>query len=358
MRPATAQFAEAVVRGSRAQLEITSWRAGRRLATLPVVKGSWSVSDSEDQVPGALAFQVPNTPRWRPTQPTDPLGAAGQRYHVRAGVALGKSTQWINLGWFLAKNPTPNGDVLDCSAVGLLELANRARLLAPLTIASGTSRAAAVKRLLQGILPVISSVADETMSTWTCEQDRLQGVWDLMDAWPARLDVDDNGIVRVRQPWSASGGAVVKDLVDGERGTLASVSLVAESDDAVVHNAYRVSTIPANDALPVSESWSLDSGPWRWGGPYGFVPAFYESAMLNGKTRAQLKAVARQLTLRSQAVAQSWTVKAAPDPRVQKGDVVHVRDRRGGLDFVGRVIAVTHTTSRLECTVSWMRDAS
>ena len=48
----------------------------------------------------------------------------------------------------------------------------------------------------------------------------------------------------------------------------------------------------------------------------------------------------------------------APDPRVQKGDIAHVRSSKAGVDMVGRITAVTHTSQKLECTVAWMGDAS
>lgn len=356
MRAATESFGRAVAQGARSQVEITAWLGARRLATLPVIRNSWSVSDSEDQVPGALSFQVPNTAQWRPATPSAPLGAAGQRYHVRAGLTIGKSVQWVSLGWTVAKPAQPNGDVIDCSGVGLLDLVNRAKLLSPLTVAAGASRKTVVRSLAAGILPMIVTVTDEAMAAWTCEQDRLQGLWDMADAWPARLDVSDAGMLLVRPPWADTGTAVV-ELVDGEDGTVSSVTLAPQSSDDM-HNAYKVTSVPQGDTQPVSESWSLTTGPWRWGGPYGYAPGFYEDAALNGKTRAQMKAIARQMTLRSLSAAQAWTVTAAPDPRVQKGDIAHVRSSKAGIDMVGRITAVTHTSQKLECTVARMGDAS
>jgi hypothetical protein len=151
----------------------------------------------------------------------------------------------------------------------------------------------------------------------------------------------------------------VVELVDGPSGTLVSAAQasVGGGDDQAPHNCYRVTAQPEGTDQAVSGTWTLTYGPWRWGGPYGFAPGFYESAALP-TNRQQLRAVAQSMTLRSLAPMNSWTVTAAADARVQKGDVAHVRDARRGLDIIGRVTSVTHTADKLEATVAWMRDVT
>lgn len=352
MRRASDQFRAAVQGGARQLLEVTSWLGGRRLATLPVVRGSWSVEDADDQdVPGAISFQVPNTPEWRPTAPSHPLAAAGHRFQVRCGVRHGRVNEWVNLGWFLAKRPTPNDDVLNVEGVGLLEIAHRYTLWSPYTSLAGGTRARAVKQLLS-VLPVRTTVADEVLPQTTVESDRLQGVRDIVDGWPARLWVDDNGIVQVSAPWSATDGAAVVEFVDGPGGTLAEVTLQADTESMC--NGYKVSCTPDGGSQAVSATWTMPDGPWKWGGPYGWVPGSFESATL-GTNVTKLKSIAEQMTLRSLRRTDTYTVTAAPDPRVQMGDIAHVRDRRQGIDMVGRITSVHHQPSQLEATVAWMR---
>jgi hypothetical protein len=356
MRAATSMYAGAVASGARSVVEATVWLGNYRIATLPVIRGSWTVTDSEEQVPGSVQFQVPNTPQWRPTRPTDPLGWCGQRIHIRAGVQIGKRAEMLNLGWFIQNRPELNGDVIQVSGTGLLTMVDRAKLLTPLTVAAGTWRSAVVAQLTRGIIRLRVDMPNQQVRAWTCEQDRLQGLHDMVDAWPARLDVTDDGLAVIGPVWSATSGNPVVELVDGPSGTLSSAAQASSGGDGETpHNCYRVTAQPEGTDQAVSESWTLTYGPWRWGGPFGWAPGFYESAALP-TNRQQLRAVAQSMTLRSLAPLNSWTVTASPDARVQKGDVAHVRDARHGLDIIGRVTSVTHTADKLEATVSWMRD--
>ncbi|AOZ46159.1 hypothetical protein DUY81_08395 [Acidipropionibacterium acidipropionici] len=352
MRRASAQFRAAVQGGARALMEVTSWLGGRRLATLPVVKGSWSVQDADDQdVPGALSFQVPNLPEWRPTAPGHPLAAVGHRFQVRAGIHHGRTTEWVTLGWFLAKRPVPNGEVLNVEGVGLLEIPHRYTLWSPYTTSAGFTRGKAVKQLLS-MLPVSLDLADETMPAFTAESDRLAAVRDIVDGWPARLWVDDNGVVHVSAPWSATDGNWQVEWVDGHDGTLKGVTLQQDTEN--MFNGYKVSCTPEGKDTAISATWTMPDGPWKWGGPYGWVPGSFDSATL-GTDVAKLRRVAQEMTLRSLRRTDTYSVTAAPDPRVQLGDIAHVRDRTQGLDFIGRVTSVHHQPAQLEATVAWMR---
>lgn len=352
MRRASAQLAQAVRKGARATLEVTSWLGGRRLATIPVVRGSWSVQDADDQdVPGSLSFQVQNTPEWRPTSPKHPLAAVGHRFQVRAGIRHGQTTEWLNLGWYVAKRPTLNEDVLAVEGVGMLEVARRYSLWAPYTTAAGFTRGKAVKQLLS-MLPVSLDLADETMPAFTAESDRLQAVRDIVDGWPGRLWVDDDGVVHVSAPWSATDGAAVVEWLDGPGGTLVSAALQADTENMC--NGYKVTCTPEGSDRAVSATWTMPDGPYKWGGPYGWVPGSFDSATL-GTSVAKLRAVAEEMTLRSIRRSDTYTVTTAPDPRAQMGDIAHVRDRRQGIDFIGRVTSVHHQPSQLEATVAWMR---
>lgn len=352
MRRASATWAAAVQHGSASLVEVTSWYAGQRLATVPVVSASWSVIDSCDaQTGGTLAFDVP-AKGWKPTRPEDPLAGCGQLLRLRIGQRTGRTVEWVPAGVFQARPATLNGDVLHVEGVTALKVAEESRLIGPMTFA-GRTRGWAVRRLLQGIAPVRVAVADEAMPAWTCEQDRLAGLVQITDAWPARMMVDDLGTVVVAPVFNDdSPGSPLITVTDGPGGTLVDVQPAEATGNR--YNAYRVTSVPEDGSSePVSETWQLPTGPFRWGGPFGYQPSFFESPLLP-RDRAKLRSVARAMTLRAQRRMDAYTVTAAPDARMQAGDVVRVKSSADGLDFIGRALTVEHRWDRLTAKVSWL----
>lgn len=354
MRTASAAYAERVTRGAATRIEVTSWLGTRRLGTVPVVTGSWSVEDADDQaVPGRIAFDVPATREWIPSGPTHPLAGMGQQFVVRAGIDVGDQIEWLPLGRFRAEAPSLTGDTLSVSGFGLLAVVERARLLAPWRSARGATRTQVLGRLLGGLIPWRSiGLTDEVMAPITIDRERLEGVREIVDAWPARMAVSDSGVLEIRPPWNdTSPGSPVVEILDGPSGTLRSVT--AQPDRSAMFNGYSVSTVPEGDAQPVTESWVQPSGPLAWGGPYGQFPGFFASPALP-PNRVRLREVAKTLTLRAARRRDAYEVEAAPDARVQVGDVARVRSARAQIDIVGRVTQVAHSRTALRCTVAYL----
>ena len=356
MRRATGAFSRAVTHGAASQIEVTAWLGTRNLGRVPVVGGSWSLTDSADEkVPGLFTFDVPNTRAWQPTRFEHPLAGKGHRFRVRVGVRPGGSdrVEWLNAGTFLADPPVDNGDVMQVTASGMLKLVEESRLLSPLRLRNNPTRRQAVTQLLQGILPFrVLGLADERIQPWTCERDRLDGLREHLDAWPARITIDDLGVALIRPPVDDDNpGPIVKTFSDGEGGTLMSCK-ISRSTQAQ-YNAYRVANVPENDQDLKWSTWRLRQGNFRWGGPYGYRPGFYESPLLPADTW-RLNRIAKTMTLRSQRRTDAYEITAAPDVRVQPDDVVRVTSSAQGLDIMGRVVDVTHTWNSLTAKVSWI----
>jgi hypothetical protein len=356
VRLASDDYASRVIRGAASLIEVTAYLGSTNLGAVPIVIGSWSITDSGDQqVPGQLEFEVPNTSEWRPTRWQHPLAGRGHRLRVRVGTSYtgGSEVEWLNLGWFLPDPPTPNGETQRVSARGMLALVDESRLLEPYRAGAGATRYTVATKLLAGLLPIRFKVANETTPGATVvEQDRLDGVQQLADAWPARLYVDDEGVATFAPVWNdITPGNPVKEILDGAGGTLVRVTAAAST--ARMYNGYRVTRIPEGDAAPVSETVTLKTGNLRWGGVYGWRPGFYESPLLSAD-RGKLRQVATAMLDRSMRRADSYQVTAAPDARLQVGDVVRVRSVRDGLDFTGRAVEVTHTRTALDARVSWL----
>jgi hypothetical protein len=201
---------------------------------------------------------------------------------------------------------------------------------------------------MDGVLPVVVTAASNpAMGDLPVDRERLQGIRDLLDAWPARSYTDDSGTFIVADPWDDStAGAPVWStkgrLIRTEPGT----------DAGTTYNGYVVSTVPEDGlTAPVSETWVMPSGALAWGPPFGRRPGFYESPTLPND-RGTLRKVAENLTRRAVRRGLNVRVVTLPDPRVERGDVVKVVDRTRGIDMVGRVTARTLRHAALELTVA------
>lgn len=351
MRPASSTYAAAVRRGGTSTVTVTAWLGDQYLAEVPVVLGSWEVTDAEDDAtPGTIRFQVPNTPEWRPTAPDHPLGWYGQTVQLRAGYGA----ETLPLGVYRLDRPTITDETIDVTGRGLMCRVEDARFLEPWK-ATGLTRAGAVRRLLAGILPVaFVGVVDEALPEVVEDRERLDALQAVLEGWPARVHVDDSGVAVITPPFDdLRPGAPLLDFVDGPAGTIESVDPSADGADEGVFNGYSVSTQPDATTAQMTESWVMLDGPMRWGGPYGYRPGFFSSGFLTA-SRARLRTIAETMTRRAVRRQDAVSFQAAPDYRAQIGDVVRVRDSRVGVDMVGRLTRITHRRTATAGTVSYL----
>ena len=318
------------------------------LGPVPVVTGSWSITDDESQaVHGELRFDVPRLPKWIATTPTHPLAAYGQQIRARIGIRLtGGGTEWVSVGRWRILTSKPVDDTIQVTCASLEKLVEWDQLLAPVRI-TGPTRAEGLVSLLDKSLPVlVLATANPAMGPLPVDRDRLQGMQDLLDAWPARSYVDDQGTLIVADPWSDTAPVPVWSTV----GRLLSTD-PGDSEDSGF-NGYSVSTVPEDGTTaPVTETWVMQGGPLAWGPPYGRRPGFFASPTLP-TDRSILSNVAKNLTLRAARRAGNLRVTTLPDPRIQRGDIGHVIDYAHDVDMIGRVLRTTLTRTSLELTVA------
>lgn len=282
-----------------------------------------------------------------PVRPTDRLANFGQQLRVKIGVRLaGGGTEWVSMGRWLIADAVPLEETIQVTADSLERVIEWDRLLSGVRI-TGPTRTDGLRTLLDGSLPlVVTATTNPLMGALPVDRERLQGVRDLVDAWPARSYVDDQGTLIVADPWPDTVGAAVWST----RGRLLSTQ--PGDSSAARFNGYSVSTVPEDGVTaPVTEVWVMPAGPMAWGGPYARRPGFFESPTLPA-ARDTLRNVAQSLTLRSVRRAKGLKVRTLPDPRVVRGDVVHVVDHRRGVDIVGRVSSTRLTRTELELTVA------
>lgn len=302
------------------RVRVESWLGGQLLDDdIPVAAGS-EESDRTLRVPERITLTVPRVVdgvSFAPIAEDHPLAANGQRLRVQLGVGLrGSDVEWLQRGWFLIQDSTPSGDTVNVTAVGLLALIDEARLVSPYQ-PSGTL-GSTLRGLCEPALTVDLTGAPTDRSVpaaMNIDDDRLQGVLDLLDAWAADAVVDNSGVLAV----TAATQSTTPVVTLSRSGTVVQADGAATRQDGF--NAV-VARGTASDGGQIQGVAYDYTGPKRYGGPFNPlpVPSYFSSPLLT--TVAQCNAAATTVLARlKRSAAQLYTVQAVPDPRLQPGDV-------------------------------------
>ena len=305
---------------------VSSWLAGRLLADdIPVIGGTAS-GDRANLVPERITLTVPRFTSvngdyfdWLPGEDTEhPLAKFGQRLQLSFTVtapSTGRAyvTQFQT---YAIQSWAETGDgSIQVEAAGVLQLASDERFISP-TAASGT-----FSSQFRRLLPVTLTGATDgglvdrgVPSTFNWGEDRLSAMYELADAWPARIRTDPTGLVRMLPVLPE---APVPEIVfkDGADGTL----VTAPRSDTRAGTANQV-TAESEGGITVTVSQL--NGPMAVTGPYGVVSYRFSSGALT--TEAEVKAAANAKLADLLRGSRSVTVTAAPDPRIDIDDAVSV----------------------------------
>ena len=324
------------VAGGNPQWTAESWLGPQLLASLPIIQDSVRVTDEADvKVPGAVELSIPDTPEWRPVLPSSPLARFGQRLRLRVDVN-GTS---VPMGWFRLTAAVPSAGVVAVRGVGLLTEVERSRFTWRHDVV-GMSVDAACKHIVGGALPVSVALTGAPMGlrVWEAQTSRLEALLEVLDARAGRAYIDDSATLVIAPAWTSA--TPVATIADGVGGSLVDLGPIPEDRDPF--NGYVVSTVPEGDDAPMVESWSVPSGPMRWGGPYGYNPGFLSSPLLPAD-RGALAHVAETMTRRQMRSAMAVDFVTPLDPRLQVGDAVTIRCARYGIDAPHRITQLAHT---------------
>lgn len=311
-----------------------------------VAGGSLTVDGSQD-VTGTLELSLPRyapdetgaVVDLMPSEDNDsPINAEGTQVALAYHVGIpGSEPETIGLGWFRIDDWGEGDDgTIDVTALSVEAPIAEARFLAPFNVASGTTFANAARQLVGSLVPLeITASASPVVPKQTFEDDRLAALRELVTAWPARMVAEDSGALVIAPPLNDETDPVVVTLTDGEGGTV--VRVPRSGSRTGIYNAVKASGESTGESEPVSAVAYITTGPRRWNGPYGNVPYFYASPLLT--TKAQCAAASKTILDRLQILAKPVTISAAPDPRLEVGDVIAV-GYRGRVEVV-RVDAIT-----------------
>lgn len=320
--------------------QISAWHGADLLADdVPVLSGRIS-ADATAQVPERLTFTVPEFSdgrSWVPTDPRHPLAQYGQHVdvdiHVQSPVT--GITTTTRMGRFLVQSWDAGDDgQVSVEAVGLLQRCEDARFRVPQVPRPTGTLVSEFRRLMVPGMPV--QVSDQLRDrgvpqSFEWEEDRLGALYDIADAWPARIRVDQFGTVRVLPPVPAVPVPVLR-LTDGQGGTVISAPREGNRDDVVNVVVARSSQTDAPAQAPQQAVAVVTHGPLA-PETYGEVVMFWSSPL--AATTAQLKASADSILARKVRPAIQQHVSCAPDPRIDLDDPVElVRDGRVSRGYV------------------------
>lgn len=306
---------------------VSSWLGARLLADdIPATGRVASVAAQE--VPERVQLRVPRfsvqgerTVDWKPSAPDSPLARYGQQLVVTI-VADGQETR---IGRYQITDWAEEDDHISVEASGLLQFAADDRLLKRLSPRDGGTLRSEFDRLLPNYL---TAVFDVGLLDRPCpkgmewEEDRLDALYSISDAWPARVRTDPWGQIQVLPPLPDSGTPVVS-LTDGEDGTLISAY---QSDTR--QGAYNMVVARSSaDGVNVSATASVRSGPMSVSGEYRPVPRFFSSPVL--LTANQCQRAAEAMLASSLRTAAVRRVRMAPDPRIDLDDCVELISDKG-----------------------------
>lgn len=322
-------------------VRVESWRGDQLLAAeVPVDAGAEEV-DRSLRVPERVTLTVPRRWRgedWAPgSDPLHPLAANGQRLRVELGVGVaGTEVEWIQRGWFLVHEADPNGDQVDVTAVGLLQLIDEARLVSPYQ-PTGTMLST-LRGLVEPALTVMvdAALVDRPIPAGaTYDDDRLGAVAEVLDAWGADGHVTEDGYLYVH-PAAVTDRTPAMALTSDDIGTMISADGASRREGAVNVEVVRGT---AADGAQVQGVAYESQGAQGYPGPFNPlpVPEFWESPLITSSVQAYAAAVTR-LARRRRSTSTEAAVTMVPHPALQAGDVV---------DLVDPGLAGTYTVEHL-----------
>lgn len=318
---------------------VQAWLGGSLLASaVPVQRGRASASVAQE-VPERLDLTVPRFADgrdWLPMTAADPLARFGQELSVSVVVwsAVTGAEYETRVGRYVitAWDYDDGNATIRVTAEGVLHRVERARLTSPVTPRSGGTLVSEARRLMPaglsaGFSPALVDRACPQSMEWS--EDRLGALYEIADAWPARIRTDPWGQVQflpvlpqVPVPvLSLTDGLPYGGLPGNQRGTVIGAD---RSDDAA--GAYN--TVVARSSASDVDIQAVEvqtSGPMAATGPMGPVVKFWSSPLLT--SQGQASAAARTMLRNSLWPRRTVPVELVPDPRIDLDDPVElIRD--------------------------------
>jgi hypothetical protein len=324
-------------------VQVDAWYDGELVyPNLPVTGGSVT-RDAARAIHGALSLTVRDTDGTLiPTSYNAPLAPFGSELQVRCGLRTGAGTAgYVSLGWYridssdpdeswdayyrgrLATDPTwvARAVQVDVQASDRMSRIDEARFLAPEAPESLSSVVEEIKRLARDHVPIadLSAVDDSPIPASIAYQtSRTQAIQDLADVIGMVARINPNGALSL-YPKVPSGDPVWTVTV-GRNGQI--VGWQRKLDRSSIYNAV-ISGGTTPEGVAVQGVVTEDSGPLRWGGPFGRVPYGHSSPLITSQEVAEADAYTRLQRLVSERVV-PITVQCVANPALELDDLVAI----------------------------------
>lgn len=322
---------------------VSSWLGGAVVAESIPVAGGRATGDTKQQVPERLSFQVPRFDGrdWLPgDDPTHPLARFGQELDVQIVVtsAVTGVEYETRIGRYLVQDWDYDdlSGLIRVEAVGLLQVAADDRLTSPLAPRANGSLASEFRRLLPsgmsvGIDPALTDRPCPQSMEWA--DDRIGALYEIADAWPARLRTDQWGQLNLLPPLPAVPAPVLT-YRDGEGGTVVEVARTDTRDQAYNVVVARATQTDDPKRAPVQAVAEQRTGPMGTDTYHRVVRVFSSPLISSGPQAASAAAAMLRDSLRP---SRMLPVTIVPDPRVDLDDPVEIL--RDGMRDWGYVAA-------------------
>ncbi|MEA1264153.1 hypothetical protein MicroSTF_14010 [Microbacterium sp. STF-2] len=316
--------AEQLAKAVRWEPMVSSWLGGQVLADhIPIIRGR-ATGTTRQKVQSELRITVPPTSvengrlrRWRPDAPEHALAKNGQVLDV----SLNVEGTLIRIGRYKVHDWKENGDgSIDVWGKGMLHDIDEDRLQA----ATGPRDDGTLRSEFARLTPsYMSAQFDPTLVDRECPKamewpkERLDALYEIADAWPARLREDAWGGIRILPPLPDAPIPLIS-LHDGPDGTLIAAPLSDTREGAP--NVFVVTS--SADGVEAQAIVSIDNGPMSAAGEYHPVPEFFSSPLL----RDEADCLAAALTHRAESLRRTKIRSAtlAPDPRIELDDPIEL----------------------------------
>lgn len=325
---------------------IAAYRGDTLLAESVPVIGGTATGAVGQQVPEQMTFAVPRfTPDlggrpgrmdWMPRTPYDVLAKYGVTLHLSIEVessitGASESGRWqTRVGTYRVHDWDCDGDTVTVTAQGVLLEALEDRFVVPHSTTGGLL-SDELRRILPPGMGVTfdPALADRRCPDMSFGDDRIDAMYELADAWPARLRTDPYGNLTLLAPLPPVPDPVIS-LTDG-RPTM----FVGQRHEVVIGTSYSdtragvynrvVTRGQESDVAEVPSVWAVaevTEGPMSVHGPYGGVTMYHASPLYTSYGLAAKGAQTRLETVTR--AARSLPVQAAPDNRIELDDAVEV----------------------------------
>ena len=156
-------------------------------------------------------------------------------------------------------------------------------------------------------------------------QDRMDLLAQLLNAWPAQAGIDDRGYLKVVPPITKP--KPLEDLViTTNLPNSTALSLITANQRRRVYNAVYVAGVnPATGNISVRASAEVTSGPMNVNGPMGYLPRWFTSPLIH--TQSQANAAAQNLLNKGVLDGLTSDVVCVPNPAIELYDTVLVNDQ-------------------------------